>query len=60
MYLFPKMCTKPVLTAYAVETRYPGDYEPVNEDDYLYAVTLARQVLNWAEKRLPESAMTPG
>ncbi len=30
-----------ILTSYAVETRYPEDYEPVDEDDYLKAVKIA-------------------
>lgn len=41
-----------ILTGYAVETRYPGDYEPVNEDDYLYAVKIAENVLEWIEKKM--------
>jgi len=41
-----------ILTGYAVETRYPGDYEPVDEDDYLNAVQLAENVLEWVEKKL--------
>jgi len=36
-----------ILTNYAVETRYPGDYEPVNEYEYLKAVKIAEDVLNW-------------
>ena len=41
-----------ILTGYAVETRYPGDYEPVNEDDYLDAMQLAEKVFKWAEKKM--------
>ena len=41
-----------ILTGYAVETRYPGEYEPVSEDDYLYAVALAEKVLKWVEERM--------
>jgi HEPN domain-containing protein len=41
-----------ILTGYAVETRYPGDYEPVNEDDYLNAMQLAEKVLKWVEKKM--------
>jgi len=41
-----------ILTSYAVETRYPGDYEPVNEDDYLNAMQLAKKVLKWVEKKM--------
>jgi len=38
-----------ILTNYAIETRYPGDYEPVNEDEYLKAVEIAEDVLKWVE-----------
>jgi HEPN domain-containing protein len=40
------------LTAYAVETRYPGDYVPVSEDDYFRAVETAEEVVKWVEERL--------
>jgi len=45
-----------ILTGYAVETRYPGEYEPVNEDDYLNAIALAEKVLKWVEAKNSESA----
>jgi len=41
-----------ILTGYAVETRYPGDYEPVHEDDYLDAMQLAEKVFKWVEKKM--------
>jgi HEPN domain-containing protein len=41
-----------LLTHYAVETRYPGDYEPVHEIEYLKAVETAEKVLEWVERRL--------
>ena len=41
-----------ILTSYAIETRYPGDYEPVSEDDYLKAVKIAEKVLKWVEKKM--------
>jgi HEPN domain-containing protein len=43
-----------ILTGYAVETRYPGEYEPVNEDDYLNALALAEKVMKWTETRMSE------
>ena len=39
------------LTGYAVETRYPGDYVPVSEDEYLRAVDSAEKVVNWIGER---------
>ena len=41
-----------ILTGYAVETRYPGDYEPVYEDDYIKAMEIAEKVLKWVEKKM--------
>ena len=38
------------LSNYAVETRYPGDEEPVTEQEYREAVSIAESVLHWAEK----------
>lgn len=42
------------LTAYAVGTRYPGDFEPVEEDEYYDALEIADRVFNWAKKRIKE------
>ena len=36
------------LTAYAVAARYPGNYEPVSEDDYAEAISLAERIVAWA------------
>lgn len=43
-----------LLTSYAVETRYPGDYEPVDESDYTKALEIAEKVLTWVEKNMEE------
>jgi len=40
----------PILTDYAVLTRYPGDLEPVTEEEYQEAVRIAEMVVQWAEK----------
>jgi hypothetical protein len=40
------------LTDYAVLTRYPGDLEPVNEEEYQEALRLAEAVLSWAERSI--------
>ena len=37
-----------VLSRYAFQTRYPGDYEPVTEEDYHRAIEQAKAVLDWA------------
>jgi len=39
-----------ILTGYAVDTRYPGMYEPVSEGEYKEALNLAVGVFEWAAK----------
>ena len=36
-----------ILSEYAVETRYPGDYEPVNKEEYLTALKIAKFIYEW-------------
>ncbi len=38
------------LTAYAVSTRYPGDFEPVDEQEYQETLETAEKVFNWVRK----------
>jgi len=40
------------LSEYAVSSRYPGDFEPVEEMEYREAVRLAEAVVSWAESML--------
>ena len=37
-----------ILNEFAVNTRYPGEYEPVDEEEYLEALELAEKIYNWA------------
>ncbi len=37
------------LSSYAVETRYPGEWEDVSEEEYCHAIDLAGRVLRWAQ-----------
>lgn len=46
-------------TGYAVETRYPGDYEPVDEEDYIKAVETADKVLKWVENEMDNEKLPP-
>ena len=48
-----------ILTGYAVETRYPGDYEPVDEEDLGKAVEIAKKVLKWVKKEMDKSQRPP-
>jgi HEPN domain-containing protein len=41
-----------ILTRYAVETRYPGTFEELTEEDYQEALRLAENVLAWVEGHL--------
>ena len=37
------------LSDYAVTSRYPGDFEPVDEEEYQETIKLAEEVVLWAE-----------
>jgi len=43
-----------VLTQYAVETRYPGDWEPVGLEEAWLAIQKAERVLGWIEARIED------
>jgi len=47
-----------VLTDYAVSTRHPGDWEPVDETEYEHARALADCVYRWAAGIIGEEAST--
>ncbi len=38
------------LSAYAVQTRYPGEYYPVQKDEYQRAIAIAHNVLSWVKE----------
>jgi len=40
------------LADYAVQTRYPGDYYPVTEEEYRRALELAERVLIWVRSQV--------
>ncbi|EKE02304.1 MAG: HEPN protein [uncultured bacterium] len=44
----------PAMTQYASETRYPGDWEPITDEEYKEAVKIAEKVYSWAEKQIKE------
>ena len=41
-----------LLTDYAVQTRYPGDYSPVEKTEYLAAVKIADYCVRWIDKKI--------
>jgi HEPN domain-containing protein len=40
------------LTQYAVQTRYPGEWEPVTDEEARSVLETAAQVLAWVEKQI--------
>jgi len=38
-----------LLTTYAVDARYPGDYEPVSKEEYKEALKIAEDVFKWLD-----------
>lgn len=40
------------LTAYAVDTRYPGDYDPVTQSEYELVLMMAERAVYWMEERI--------
>ena len=40
------------LTVYAVDTRYPGDYDPITESEYRQAIAMAEKVITWVEEKI--------
>ena len=40
------------LTEYAVTTRYPGDWDPVDKEEYQEALALAEKVFAWVSENL--------
>ena len=49
----PKSVKKAELISdYSVETRYPGDYEEVDEKEYKRVVKIAEDVYNWVNKKV--------
>ncbi len=49
LHVPPEIEEAAMLTDYAVLARYPGGFEPVEEDEYQEAVEHARRLLTWAE-----------
>jgi HEPN domain-containing protein len=50
--LSPEVDEAFALTQYAVETRYPGEWEPVTDEEAGAALRMAAQVLAWVETQL--------
>jgi len=48
----PEVAEGKVLTEYAVETRYPGAYDPIAEEEYSQALRLAENIVAWAKQQI--------
>jgi HEPN domain-containing protein len=55
MKLPPVVRQSVVLNPYAVVTRYPGESEPVTEEEYRDALRIAETVLLWSESAIKSS-----
>jgi HEPN domain-containing protein len=43
------------LTNYAVQTRYPGEYDEITKEEYEKAVKIAKDCLDWVESIIREN-----
>jgi HEPN domain-containing protein len=43
------------LSRYAVQTRYPGEYDDITKEEYENAVKIARNCLVWIERKIKEN-----
>jgi HEPN domain-containing protein len=48
------------LNRYAVETRYPGDWEPITRDDAEAALATAGRIRDLLRAHLPSGVVEPG
>lgn len=50
----PNISNARELTQYAVETRYPGAYEPVTKSEYLATLKMAQSLVSWVKEKIEE------
>jgi HEPN domain-containing protein len=43
-----------ILSDYAVQTRYPGNYSPVEKEEYHTAILTAEKCVKWIDKKIKE------
>jgi HEPN domain-containing protein len=46
------------LTKYAVQTRYPGEYDEITKEEYERSLKIAKECLNWVENKVKEEKGT--
>jgi len=43
-----------LLTNYAVQTRYPGEYDEITKEEYEKSIKIAKDCLHWIENKIKE------
>jgi hypothetical protein len=43
------------LTIYAVQTRYPGEYDEVTKEEYMKSIKIAKNCLDWIDNKIKET-----
>jgi HEPN domain-containing protein len=43
------------LTIYAVQTRYPGEYDEVTKEEYMKSIRIAKNCLDWIDNKIKET-----
>jgi len=43
-----------LLTIYAVQTRYPGEYDEITKEEYETSIKIAKDCLIWTENKIKE------
>ncbi|MDR2716556.1 MAG: HEPN domain-containing protein [Treponema sp.] len=44
------------LTNYAVQTRYPGEYDEITKEEYEESIKIAKNCLHWIENKINDGA----
>ena len=44
------------LTKYAVQTRYPGEYDDITKEDYEESIKISNNCLKWIENKIKENS----
>jgi HEPN domain-containing protein len=43
------------LTKYAIQTRYPGEYDDITKEDYEESIRIAKKCLDWVQNKIKEN-----
>ena len=43
------------LTIYAVQTKYPGEYDEITKEEYAKSIKIAKDCLDWVENKIKET-----